>query len=308
MNIKKFLSIIVGGVIFVFCFYYIIHYFQWNTVFQILTHVDWRWMPCTVVVTIFFFWLFRTIRWFVLLKASNIYIDFYHLYLVGSVSMAFALLTPFQSGEALKVEMLKKTGDLERTSGYGIFFTEKIIDLAVVLLMAISGVIFSAANLLNRRAIFITVVVIMICFMFFFVMIRRISPEKFLGRFFRPLNQCIRDWNVMAKVVILTIIGWFFVILGWYASLRSISIPVSFFETTTMTAITTLINIFSLIPWSLGISEVSITSFLVYLKQDVPLAQAGALIIRVYAIVALMMGLILFIIWKFIPRRKQDAG
>lgn len=124
-------------------------------------------MPCTVVVTIFFFWLFRTIRWFVLLKASNIYIDFYHLYLVGSVSMAFALLTPFQSGEALKVEMLKKTGDLERTSGYGIFFTEKIIDLAVVLLMAISGVIFSAANLLNRRAIFITVVVIMICFMFF---------------------------------------------------------------------------------------------------------------------------------------------
>lgn len=112
----------------------------------------------------------------------------------------------------------------------------------------------------------------------------------------------------MAKVVILTIIGWFFVILGWYASLHSISIPVSFYETTTMTAITTLINIFSLIPWSLGISEVSITSFLVYLKHDVPLAQAGALIIRVYAIVALMMGLILFIIWKFIPRRKQDAG
>jgi uncharacterized membrane protein YbhN (UPF0104 family) len=265
-------------------------------------------MPCVVVATIFFFWLFRTMRWFILLNASHIHIDFYHLYLVGSVSMAFALLTPFQSGEALKVEMLKKTGALERTSGYGIFFTERIIDLMVVLLMAVSGIIFGAANLLNRRVIFIAVALIMICFTFFFVMVRRISPDNFLGRFFQPLNQCIRDWNIMAKVIILTIGGWLFVILGWYASLRSISISVSFYETTAMTAITTLINIFSLIPWSLGISEVSITSFLVYLKQDIPLAQAGALIIRVYALVALIMGFILFIIWKFITRRKQDAG
>jgi uncharacterized membrane protein YbhN (UPF0104 family) len=265
-------------------------------------------MPCVVAVTIFFFWLFRTMRWFVLLKASHIYIDFYHLYLVGSVSMAFALLTPFQSGEALKVEMLKKTGDLARTSGYGIFFTEKIIDLMVVLLMAVSGIIFGAVNILNKRAIFITVALIMICFTFFFVIIRRISPDNFLGRFFQPLNQCVKDWNVMAKVVILTIVGWLFVILGWYASLRSISISVSFYETTAMTAVTTLINILSFIPWSLGISEVSITSFLVYLKQDIPLAQAGSLIIRIYALVALIMGFILFIIWKFIPCRKQDAG
>jgi len=265
-------------------------------------------MPCTVIASIFFFWLFRTIRWFVLLKASNIYIDFYHLYLIGSVSMAFALLTPFQSGEALKVEMLKKTGDVERTSGYGVFFTEKIIDLMVVLLMAVSGIIFGAVNFLNRRGIFIAVAVMIICFTLFFIIIRRISPDNFFGRFFQPLNLCVKDWNVMAKVIILTIIGWFFVILGWYASLHSISIPVSFYETTTMTAITTLINIFSLIPWSLGISEVSITSFLIYLKQDIPLAQAGALIIRIYAIVALLMGLILFMIWKFIPRRKQDAG
>jgi uncharacterized membrane protein YbhN (UPF0104 family) len=265
-------------------------------------------MPCAVIVTLLFFWFFRTMRWFVLLNASRIHIDFYHLYLVCSISMAFALITPFQSGEAIKVEMLKKKGVLERTSGYGIFFTERVIDLMVVLLMAVSGIIFGAANLLNRRAIFITVAVIMICFIIFFVMIRRISPDNFLGRFFQPLNQCIRDWNIMTKVIILTIGGWLFVILGWYASLRSISISVNFYETTAMTAITTLINIFSLIPWSLGISEVSIASFLVYLKQDVPFAQAGALIIRVYALIALIMGFILFIVWKFIPCRKKDAG
>lgn len=307
-KIKKIIGIIVSGIIFILCCYYIFNYFQWGIIFQILTRVDWKWMPCAVAVTILLFWLLRTMRWFVLLKASQIHVDFYHLYLINSISMAFALITPFQSGEALKVEMLKKTGVLERTPGYGIFFTERIIDLMVVLLMAVSGIIFGAADFLNKRAIIILAAVVMICFTLFFIIARRISPANFLGRFFQPLNQCVRDWNVMAKVVILTIGGWILVVLGWYASLRSISISISFYKMTAMTAITTLINIFSSIPLSLGISEVSITSFLVFLNQDVPIAQAGALIIRVYALLTLMMGFILFIIWKFIQPRKKVAG
>jgi len=55
-----------------------------------------------------FFWLFRALRWFVLLEASGIHIAFSRLYLVGAISVALAILTPLQSGEALKVEFLKK--------------------------------------------------------------------------------------------------------------------------------------------------------------------------------------------------------
>lgn len=307
-NIKKIFGAIASGIIFILCCYYIFNFFQWGVIFQILTRVNWKWMPCMVIITILFFWLFRTMRWFILLNASQIHIDFFHLYLINSISIAFALITPFQSGEALKVEMLKKTGVLDRTPGYGIFFTERIIDLMVVLLMAVSGIILGAADFLNKKAIFIIAAAVMICFTLFFVLIRRISPDNFLGRFFQPLNQCVRNGNVMAKVVILTISGWILVVLGWYASLRSIAISISLSKMTAMTAITTLINIFSSIPLSLGISEVSITSFLVYLKQDIPVAQAGALIIRVYALITLMMGLILFIVWKFIPHRKKVAG
>ncbi len=247
-------------------------------------------------------------RWFVLLKASDIHIDFYHLYMVCSMSVAFALLTPFQSGEALKVELLKKTGSLERIPGYGIFMTERILDLMVVLLMAISGIIFGASKLQDKRVIFAVVALIIICFAFFFVIIRRIPPANVVGRFFQPLNQCVRSGKIMATVVILTIGGWLFIVLGWYASLRSISISVNLLDAAAMTAITTLIGIFSFIPLSLGINEVSISSFLVYFKQDIPVAQAGALIIRGYSIITLIMGFVLFIIWKLILCRKIDSS
>jgi len=246
-------------------------------------------------------------RWFVLLKASDIHIDFYHLCMVCSMSVAFALLTPFQSGEALKVELLKKTGSLERIPGYGIFMTERILDLMVVLLIALSGIIFGASKLLDRKVIFTVVALMIICFAFFFVIIRHIPPANVVGRFFQPLNQCVRNGKIMATVVILTIGGWLFIVLGWYASLRSISISVNLLDVAAMTAITTLIGIFSFIPLSLGINEVSISSFLVYFKQDIPVAQAGALIIRGYSVITLMMGFVMFIIWKLVLRRKMDS-
>jgi uncharacterized membrane protein YbhN (UPF0104 family) len=93
--------------------------------------------------------------------------------------------------------------------------------------------------------------------------------------------------------------------LGWYVSLRSISISPTILETAALTAITTLISILSLIPWALGIGDVSIATFLVYLKQDVPIAQAGALIIRLYGVMILILGFAHFLAWKLIRVEKR---
>jgi len=177
----------------------------------------------------------------------------------------------------------------------------------VVLLIALSGIIFGALKLLDRGVIFTAVALMIICFAFIFVIIRHIPPANVIGRFFQPLNQCVRSRKIMATVVILTIGGWLFIVLGRYASLRSISISVNLLDVAAMTAITILIGILSFISLSLGINEVSMSSFLVYFKQDIPGAQAGALIIRGYSVIALIMGFVLFIIWKLILRRKMDS-
>ena len=305
-NIKRILSVTVSGVIFFLCVYYVVYYFQWRVIFQLLAHVDLKLFLGVGVGTILFYWLIRTIRWFVLLKAAGIHIDFYRLYLVGVLSMALALVTPLQSGEALKVELLKKIGALERIPGYGIFITERILDLIVVLLMALLSLLFGVSKFMDKGTMFAALAVMIICFMVFFVIIQRISPDSAVGRFFQPFNQCVRNGKVLTMVVVLTIVSWFTIVLGWYASLRSISISVNLLETVALTSITTLLSILSLIPGALGISEVSISSFLVYFKQDVPLAQAGALIIRTYGVMALILGFIhLLPFWKLIHVGKH---
>jgi uncharacterized membrane protein YbhN (UPF0104 family) len=304
-TLKKLLSMTVSAVIFFLCIYYVISYFQWSAISQLLVHVDWKLMPVTVIVTILFFWLFRTMRWFILLKAAGINVNFLYLYLVSSISVTFAIITPLQSGEALKVELLKKTGVLERVPGYGIFITERILDLIIVLLMAMLSIVFGVSKFLDRGMMLSAFGLIVISFLIFFIIVRRISPDNVVGRFFQPFNQCVRNGKTLVAVVFLTIGGWFLIVMGWYASLCSISISINFLQTAAMTAITTLLGIISLIPWSLGISEVSVTSFLFYFNKDIPLAQAGALMVRIYGIVTLILGFVHFLIWKFSNTGKQ---
>jgi uncharacterized membrane protein YbhN (UPF0104 family) len=305
INIKKFLGGIISGAIFIICIYYIVCYFQWRVIFQLLTQVDLRWFLGAGIGTILLYWIIRTMRWCVLLIAVNIHIDFYRLYLVGAISMALAVITPLQFGEALKIELLKKVGVLDRMPGYGIFMTEKILDLTVVLLMAIVSLLLGFSNSLGRGSILTAVVMLLICLNIFLTIVKRISPNTLVGRFFQPFSQCVRSPKVLVSVVLLTIGGWLLVAIGWYVSLRSISILLTLSETTALTAITTLISFLSLIPGALGISEVSISSFLVYLKQDVPVAQAGALIIRTFGIMVLIIGSAHFLSWKLICMRKH---
>jgi uncharacterized membrane protein YbhN (UPF0104 family) len=263
-------------------------------------------MPVGVALTILFFWLFRALRWFVLLEASGIHIAFSRLYLVGAISVALAILTPLQSGEALKVEFLKKSGLVERVPGYGIFLTERILDFIVVVLMAVLSMVFGVSRFLDIQTVLAAVAILLICFFVFVLMVRRLSPASSWGRFFQPFRQCIRSGRLLAIAVTLTVVGWLFIVLGWYASLRSIAVSVSLVETTAMMTVTTLIGLLSLIPWSLGISEVSIVSFLFYFKQEIPLAQTGALMIRLYGMVTLVLGLIHFVVWKWIDLIRKN--
>lgn len=303
-NVKKLANIIISTVIFLLCAYYIIRYFQWQAIFPLLSKIDLKWFLGAGAGSILLYWLVRTTRWFILLKAANINVGFCRLYIVGALSMAFAIVTPFQSGETVKVELLKKVGALDRIPGYGIFMTERIIDLIVVLLMALLSVLFGVSKLLDKENVVIIISVLLICFIVFLTVIKRIPADNPVGHFLQPFNQCIKSGKVLTSVTFLTIGGWLLVILGWYVSLRSICISLTFPETTALTITTTLISILSLIPWSLGISEVSIFSCLIYFKHDIPVAQAGALIIRLYSLMILILGFIHFLAWKLMRINK----
>jgi hypothetical protein len=57
-----------------------------------------------------------------------------------------------------------------------------------------------------------------------------------------------------------------------------------------VTALATIVNILSLIPGAVGISEVSISELLIRSGIDIPQAQSAALAVRGYGVLAIVLG------------------
>lgn len=307
---RRMFSIIIGAVIFAVSISYIIAYFQWQEILSVLFRVNFFWLLGGGFFSILLYWLIRALRWSILLQSVGVQIHFLRLYLIGAVSMAFSIITPMQSGEAVKVELLKKTGDLNRLPGYSVFVVEKIMDVVVVGLLAAVCVLLGLAGFLDEKIILLASVAVVAGFVIFLITIQAIRPSEssLIGRFLVPLNQCIKNGKILALITTLTLAGWLVVALGWYFCLRSISISLSFFQTLALTSIITLVNVLSLIPGAIGISEAGIAAFLVYLGYTEPMGQAGGLILRIYGFMLLLLGILHYIVIKLMRGQTAQPG
>ena len=125
------------------CLYYILISFQWAEIWLILRRTDVLIFLVSSVTATLAFWFLRAVRWAYLLRGERLSISFFKLYLYTAVTVGFANFTPFQSGEALKVEMFRKYGG-NRLSGYTFFFFEKLLDLAVVALLSLVCLLYTS--------------------------------------------------------------------------------------------------------------------------------------------------------------------
>lgn len=116
--------------------WYIGRTFQWRDLGQVLKTVN---LTCLIAgggTSIVVYWLLRTLRWHILLRQTGTRVPLFDLHMCTAVSRSFALFTPFQSEEMLKIELLKKHGLIQRSPGYGTFLIERVLDLAALLAMA----------------------------------------------------------------------------------------------------------------------------------------------------------------------------
>jgi hypothetical protein len=123
---------IIAGLVFTISSWYVIRYFQWRGIMDIfeLSKPGYFFLGAGSIIPCY--WAVRTMRWAVILKNMNIKIPFIDLYLFSSVTLSLTIFTPLQSGEMLKVELLKKYGLIDRFPGYTSFFIERIADLGAV--------------------------------------------------------------------------------------------------------------------------------------------------------------------------------
>lgn len=276
--------------------------YQWRAIGAALGKADVSLLVVGSSLSIIFYWLCRALRWQVLLKAEKTSLPFWQIYLVTAISVGSSTITPFQSGEALKVEYLRKHG-AGRLSGYAIFFIERLFDLLTVVGLGILGVSFGFDFGVPHFYFYIFAAVLIIVFatavgIIFLFPSERLTPARVLLREKRQ-----QKWSLLSAAL-LTVLSWVMVILGWNVALSSVSINISFLQASSVVSLTTLLAIMSFVPGAVGVSEISITTILTGMEVALPLAQTGAIVIRAYALMILFWTLIHWLVFKASERRE----
>lgn len=293
------MPLLIGTIVFVLCLRYILLNFQWDKILQVLSRVHLAWW-LVVSLSIPLYWILRTLRWFVLLRNVKVKVSLLELYFCTSVSLSLANITPLQSGEMLKVELLKQRVRLDRSSGYGSFLIERVLDFVMLVTLAVTSVV-SGVNIgleIDRTRMFYGLLVLVFLILAGWLVVSKIRISGKIGEFLSCVKTSAGDIKTLLLISLLTFLSWAIVAIGWHFCLYSISIDLSFRQSIALMSIVTFVNILSFVPGAIGVSEVSTVELLKSWQQDVVSAQAGAVLLRSYAIMILLIGAIHFLSWK----------
>src|SRR5262249_8450842 len=112
------------------------------------------------------------------------------------------------------------------------------------------------------------------------------------GAFVSQLQTGIPSLGVLLMVLCSTLVAWVVVGWMWQMSLYSISITPGFGNVLGLTCLIAFANVIGLIPGGLGVGEASISAILIRWGTAIPLAQAGALILRANSLMIILLGAI----------------
>jgi glycosyltransferase 2 family protein len=306
---------LMSAVVLVWCLRQIWVTFQWAQIFQVMNRANGLWFWGAGTLANGLFGLLRSWRWFMLLRNLRLVVPFWMLHLCNVGVMCVTILTPLQSGEVLKVELLKKHCQLERFSGYSSFLVERIVDLAVVLAIAsISGLnlwLAQAWNISPVTLIYLGVVALFVGSVALFSLRRVMWPTHlgaFMERLLASLWACTRNGRSLFGVVLISAAAWVMTALAWQVCLKSIAIDLNLFQALSLMSLTTMINLLSFIPGAVGISEVSVTTLLSYFGFEPSLAQAGAVLIRFQAFLLILVSLAHWLVLQVVGRSRPEVS
>lgn len=304
-------KIVIIALILIPCGRYIIKNFSWTQILSSLRGARLVWVLTVGGVALIAQWALRTWRWRIILTSLGTKVGFFDLYFCNSIMTSVAPITPFQAGEALKVELLKKHGLLERGVGYKSFLAERALDLFTLIVIAFGSslVVFNLASFWT--AFLLTLSLVALAVMVVVLVLRRLRSKGQLETPFRRLGVPAVSAKTISQVMALSILSWASIAAGWQACFYSVSIDIGFANSMAVTSMATVINILSLIPGAIGISEVSVTELLMRFGYPSPVAQAGALMLRLYVLYILLMGLTHWLVWKariIINRHRLGAA
>ena len=256
-------------------------------------------------LSIILYWLIRSLRWHLLLKGSGMIVPFFDVYMCTAVSLAFSIFTPLQSGEVLKVELLRKYGMLERFPGYGSFLVERALDLATVLTIACISLLTTFSIPIKKFYLLYFIAALISAGAAGIFALHKLKSNGKVQLLLNSIFECVREVPNLVLVILITCISWASVAFICYIFLHCGSLQLDFLKTVALMSTITLIGICSLIPGGLGISEAGTSQVLVWFGFASTAAQTGSLVLRFSSLVAAILGVAHLLLWRLMRRHRN---
>lgn len=174
-KIKKFLPII--GIL---IFLYILVKLDIRKIFEEITHAKINFLLIAVLF-IFVSFITETLKWFSIARVQKTNIFFFQALKINIVSFFYGFITPSKVGGIMRAKYLKEYNN-NVGKGVGNFVLDKVLDICSLVFLAIlSSFIFKNILPINFFYYSITLLVMMILFLFIFFDIKK---SRFLLRFF----------------------------------------------------------------------------------------------------------------------------
>lgn len=302
--IRKIITITFAVVILVFCLRYLFLNFDWHEALTIVRRTDLLlFFGGGGIITLVFWWL-RAMRLKVLLQQQSENVNFVDIYMFTAIALGFAVVTPIQSGEVIKLELLKKHVNLNRMVSYGFFTVEKVLDFLTVVVMGIISIWASLKD--SKWQSYAYCCIVLIALLFITVII--FQKMKLHGRFkefIDNIKACLKDKKTMMLVVSLTVLSWVAIVGLWMTCLHAVSLNISYLESMALMSMVTLVVFFSFIPGGVGVAEAGTAKFLMVFGYSEGSGLAAAVVLRVFMIFMVGMGFLHLVVWKFMTTSRQ---
>ncbi len=206
---------------------YVVLTFDWRAIGAALANANLVLLIVGGCSTILAYFAVRAARWAVVLRGSGLRLPFGALYRWSVFSQAAIIVTPFQSGEMVKIELMRSAGLGTRIEGYGGLVVERAADVGVLIAIAAVAVL---ANL-DRLFAFASAVWVVAALGAVGVAVLLLVARRrlgFLTDLARSASDVARHPGVLVAVVGLTFVAWSIVALGWLLCFRSVGVVVSY--------------------------------------------------------------------------------
>ncbi|MFX0122764.1 MAG: lysylphosphatidylglycerol synthase transmembrane domain-containing protein [Candidatus Hodarchaeota archaeon] len=312
-QVLSFRSFVFAIILAIFVYLLIMIFSDWEDLIKQIINVD----PVVIILAVLLSlgnYFCRFFKWILFTRSLELEIPLGENFLIFFAGLSLSI-TPAKVGEAIRAFFLQKTSSVDLSKGLASTFSERLIDLLAVTILALLGTLFLG---LRQSVDFLPVLVIILfgiligvlIFLFnplynIFSWIFHLEPWASVGKKidkFRSDVVVTFHYDVFLGALLFGVIGWTCEGVGFFLIAQSLGISITFEASIFIYATSSLLGAISFLPGGLGVMEGSMELFLVSLLV-ISLSTAGALVILI-RLTTLWFGVTLGLIFLLLFTQK----